>query len=213
MRQQDTDPDIVEAITDILRNFQKTEEYDTYVPQGYSHDLQFCLNAQSHLGITNFLEGLLTYEWAVLQQQHYKKIGSRKTGRRWAVGLSTHLWKLVFHMWNHRNQVLHHKEELDCLSGLDIVKQAIRTEITCGLLDLDPIYYTYFNYTDTQITNMKSVDARNWLVLIRRAREAKGFQYNDNISNSAPLKKWIGLTVQKKAQQAYLALARTGYNH
>ena len=160
-----------------------------------------------------FRSDKLPVDWATLKQQHYIKIKSRKTGHRWAVGLSSQLWTIIFAMWDHRNQVLHQTGQIDALSGLGLVKQAIRTEIQRGLLTLDPLYHTYFTYTDSQITNLKSVDARNWLVLIRRAKEAKGFIYYDTIAKSAPLKKWIGLTVPKKAQQNYLALARTGYNH
>ena len=213
MRRHDTDPEIMDAIIDILRNFQKRDDFDSYVPQGYSPDVQLCLNAQSHLGITNWLEGYLTYDWAAIQHNYYRSIGSRKTGRRWAVGLSTQLWKMVFYMWDYRNKVLHEKGQVEKLSGLDIVKRAITTELQRGMLTLDPIYYTYFTYTDAQIKKMKSVEARNWLVLIRRAREAKGFKYNDSIAKSIPLKKWIGLTTQKKAKQQYMTLARTGYNH
>ena len=212
-RLQDTDPNISEAIIDILRNFQKRQDYDMYVPQGYSLEIQECLNAQSHLGITNMFEGLLTYDWAKIQQNHYTKIHSRKTGQKWAAGLSTQLWKIIYHMWDHRNHILHHKDTLDTLSGLDIVKAAIKEEVRKGPLTLDPIYNTYFHYTHTQIQKMKSVDARNWLTLIRRAREAKGFVYTDTISQSRPLKKWIGLTYRKKAKQTYLALAHTGYRH
>ena len=109
--------------------------------------------------------------------------------------------------------VLHHQQTLHNLSGLDVVKKAICAEVQRGLLTLDPLYHSYFTLTDAQITKMTSVDARNWLVLIRRAREVKGFTYTDSISNSAPLKKWIGLTVQKKARQGYLAFAQTGNNH
>ena len=203
----------MEAILSILRRFQTRDNYNTYVPQDYPLDIQRCLNGQSHLGIVNMLEGYLTYDWAIIQQQYYTHIRSRKTGHRWAVGLSTHLWKLVFHMWEHRNHVLHQKDTINTLSGLDIVKAAIREELKQGLLTLDPLYYTYFTLTDTHINKMTSVDARNWTVLIRRARESKGFTYTDQISQSQSLKKWIGLTTQKKARQTYLALARTGYNH
>ena len=212
MRAQDTDPEIQTAIVEILRSFQKREDYDSYVPKGYNPSLQRCLNAQSHIGITNMLEGMLTYDWADEQQKYYTSIRSRKTGHRWAVGLSTRLWEIVYTMWEHRNHILHKEKELESLSGMEIVTAAIKTELQRGLLTLDPLYYSYFKIKTTDIAKMKSVEARNWLVLIRRAREAKGFKYNDKIAESKALQKWIGLTIQKKAKQTYLRLVRTGYN-
>ena len=212
MNQQKTDPNIRRAILDILRSYQKRKDYDSYVPTGFSTSLQQCLNAQSHIGITNMLEGMLTYDWAEEQQKYYSSIRSRKTGHRWAIGLSVQLWNIIHAMWENRNNVLHQNQVIESLSGLDIVKQAIRAELQKGLSTLDPLYYSYFNFSSTDIAKMKSVDARNWLVLIRRAREAKGFCYYDKISQSQPLQKWIGLTIPKKANKTYLRLIRTGYN-
>ena len=213
LRKQDTDPQIQEALLDILRSFQKREKFDSYVPNGFPDPIQRCLYAQSHIGITNFLEGMLTYDWADVQQQYYTSIQSRKTGQRWAVGLSSQLWNLIYFMWDHRNHILHKNQEIDSLSGFGVVKAAIILELQRGLSTLDPLYYSYFTYSSQDIANMKSADARNWLVLIRRAREAKGFIYHDKISQSKPLKKWIGLTIPKKAATTYLRLARTGYNN
>ena len=116
-------------------------------------------------------------------------------------------------MWDHRNHILHKNQEIDSLSGFGVVKAAIILELQRGLSTLDPLYYSYFTYSSQDIANMKSADARNWLVLIRRAREAKGFIYHDKISQSKSLKKWIGLTIPKKAAKTYLRLARTGYNN
>ena len=99
------------------------------------------------------------------------------------------------------NQLLHNTEMINSLSGLDIVKAAIKTKLSKGLQGLDPIYAPYFQYSHQDIDKMKSVPARDWLLLIRRVRMLKRIQYNDTISNSKPLQKWIGLTVTKKAYQ------------
>ena len=198
MQRQDTEPHIQDAILDILRLFQKRDDFDTYVPSGYPDPIQCCLNAQSHIGITNMLEGLLTYDWAAEQQKYYSSIRSRKTGQRWTVGLSAQLWNIIYFMLDNRNNILHHNNTIDSLSGLDIVKDSIQTELQRGLATLDPLYYSYFTYSLQDIADMKSADARNWLVLIRRAREAKGFIYHDKISQSQSLKKWIGLTIPKR---------------
>ena len=213
MHRQDTDPLIQHALLQILQTFQKRQDFNTYVPTGYPDSLQRCLNAQSHIGITNMLEGMLTYDWALEQQKYYNANKSRKTGHRWAVGLSAQLWNIIYYMWDHRNNILHNNKELASLSGMDVVKDAIQIKLQRGLATLDPLYYSYFTYKPQDIANMKSDDARNWLVLIRRTQEAKGFIYNNQISQSKPLQKWIGLTIPKKAKMTYLRLAYTGYNN
>ena len=209
LRQRKTEPALAHALIHILYRFPRRQDYNTYTPQDFPPTVQLCLNAQSHLGWSAFLEGILTTDWAAVQQSYYTSIGSRRTGHRWAVGLSTQIWKIVFSMWDHRNKTLHAKEACDSLSGLDIVKTSILSELQKGLDHLDPIYSSYFSISPSSISTMKSVDARNWLLLIRRARMAQGDIYTDTISTSPALQKWIGL--HKTAQTVHMKYSRTGY--
>ena len=210
MRSQKTDPRIIGAIYHILKYLPQRDDYQVYVPLEQDPLIQRCLNAQSHLGWQQFLEGIISTDWAATQQAHLDSIGSRKTGHRWAVGLSTQLWRLVFLMWDHRNKILHETEAANKIYGLDIVKTAIVQELQQGPDTLDNIYSPYFQLTLTSVKTMTSADARNWLTLIRRAREIQGYQYNDHISRTPALGKWIGLL--KSAKQAHLRFSRTGYN-
>ena len=118
MRSVHTHPRITRALYHVLRRFGSRPDFDTYVPDDYEDPIQLCLNAQTHLGWTGFLEGFLTYDWAATQHNYFEAQGSRKTGRRWAIGLSTQVWHLVFTMWQHRNECLHEADNLDRLSGL-----------------------------------------------------------------------------------------------
>ena len=109
MKAQYMDPRLLQAINHIIQRFPKKDDYNTYVLLENEELIQRCLNAQSHLGWMNFFEGLLTTDWAVIQQ-HFTALKSQKTGNWWAVVLSTQLWKLVFSMQDHHNQVLHKTE-------------------------------------------------------------------------------------------------------
>ena len=159
MTQNQTDPDIQALIYFSLRQFNKDGDFDRYIdptlPMG---DLQDCAKAQSQIGWTGFLEGLLTPRWAQLQQVHYQQIGSRRTGTRWAIGLSKQLWKLIFSMWDHRNSVLFSKGKVDELSGIVAVHEAIVLEQRLGLGRLDPAFLPYLKLPSASFSKMKSID-------------------------------------------------------
>ena len=210
LKVNDTDPGLTSSICKFLRRLPQITHLHTYTPSASNPQIQKCLNAQTHLGWIQFMEGIFTTDWSATQHSYLQSIQSRRTGHRWAVGLSTQLWRLTFSMWDHRNQVLHNTTASDSLQGLDVVKTAILQELSLGLDTLDTIYTSYFSISSSSVQTMKSVDARNWLTLIRRAREASGYLYNDRISASKALQKWIGL--KKPTLSANSRFSRTGYN-
>lgn len=70
------------------------------------------------------LEGW-SFEWALLQQEHYKSIKSRRTGTKWASGFIRRVWLIAWEMWSHRNGVLHQLEsgvtqDMECHCTRDI---------------------------------------------------------------------------------------------
>ena len=188
MTSTSTDPEIQAAIYFALRQFNKEGNYETYVdPSLPIGELRDCVIAQSKIGWTGFLEGLISPKWAKVQQLYFRQIGSRRTGLRWATGLSKELWKLVFSMWDHRNSVLFAKGKVDELSGLSIVREAIVFEQRLGLGQLDPVFLPYIKLPAASFSKMKSIDLRRWLSLIRQAREEKGYQYADELAISPSL--------------------------
>ena len=217
MRSAHTHPRITRAVYHVLRRFGSRPDFDTYVPTEYEEPIQLCLNAQSHLGWTGFLEGFLTYDWAATQHNYLEAQGSRKTGRRWAIGLSTQVWRLVFTMWQHRNNCLHEADNLDRLSGLEHVNVAIQQECTLGLGNLDPIYLPYLRRPSHSLLKLSSTKKRQWLALVRRARESKGHPYIDSISTTISLRRWIGLPVQRASgsedYESIPTFSRTGYRN
>ena len=221
MTNSQTDPRIQAAIYFALRQYNKEGDYETYIdptlPQG---DLRDCVQAQSKIGWTGFLEGLLSPQWAVLQDAYFKQMGSRRTGMRWATGLSRELWKFVFSMWDHRNSVLFAKGKVDELSGISVVREAIVLEQRLGIGQLDPIFLPYLKLPTASFSKMKSIDLRRWLSLIRQAREDTGYQYADELATSPALRDWVGLskiqrqphhTMNSPQQHRILRFDKTGY--
>ena len=214
MRQQKTDPELQHGLYKALKAFGTKENFDRYAPTGYPSKVQECLNAQTHLGWTGFLEGLLTTDWAVCQQEYFQRIGSKRTGHRWAVGLSKQIWKLVFEMWQHRNHCLHNSGADNILRGIDIVDTAIQFECSLGLGSLDQIYSTYFDSPHT-LLQQTSRKKRQWLSLIRRGRESQNYKYDDEIAINDSLRKWIGLPPSRRKKRHSTStsheISRTGY--
>ena len=215
MTQQRTDPELQHGLYKAIKAFGTKQHYDRYIPTGYPIAIQQCLNAQSHLGWTSFVEGFITTDWAVCQHKHYRAINSRRTGNRWAIGLSKQIWSLVFDMWHHRNHCLHHSGADTLLKGIDHVNDAIQQECNIGIGHLDSIYSSYFGSHTTLLKN-PSLKKRQWLSLIRRARESQHYKYNDEIATNDSLRKWIGLAPfkQKKRQSSSLPrqFSRIGYH-
>ena len=209
----------------VLRNFIKSENFESYIPPGLSEDIHTCFKAQSEIGWTGFLEGILSVKWATTQDDFYKSIGSRRSGQRWATDLSKQLWKMIFSMWDHRNAVLFESGKIDEMSGIQKVKRAIARERRIGLGNLDRGFIPYFQISTQTFQSMKPIGLRRWFSMIRQAREDRGYVYSDEFVTSFPLRDWVGLSVlpqhlvqhqekeQQRRQQALLRQIRTGYRH
>jgi len=85
------------------------------------------LREQNVIGWNHFYEGWLSKGWISAQQAHYVKIKSMKTGGRWAVALIKKLWDMAWDMWEHRNEVLHERENLVTKSmGIHLSRRVTR---------------------------------------------------------------------------------------
>ena len=54
--------------------------------------------------------GFLCSDWVKLQTTHFEQIGSRRCAKKWAAQLAGKLIDIVFKMWNHKNKILHKKD-------------------------------------------------------------------------------------------------------
>jgi len=73
---------------------------------------QELLQDQQKVGWRRFFEGWLVCSWAEKQQRYYTLLRSGKTGRRWAGAIVVKLWNIAWDMWEHRNGILHERENL-----------------------------------------------------------------------------------------------------
>jgi hypothetical protein len=70
------------------------------------------------------IEGWISFEWAATQEEYYKFLGSRRTGRRWVIALIKKLWQIA---WEHRNNVLHEQENDVLQKESEQLNRRIRT--------------------------------------------------------------------------------------
>ena len=130
--ERQTHHDISHAITDLLFRWRFDLPPSTFYPPGVRSAVQ----AQSQIGIRGLLEGLLSTEWASLQQRAYEDAGSRRSGHQWAALLVSHLWSLGMSLWDFRNDIMHSPDSLHARADNDEVNNFIRSAYESGTADL-----------------------------------------------------------------------------
>ena len=78
----------------------------------YTSNISLATEQQNDIGWQAMAKGWTTEEWAIIQQEYYKLICSRKTGKRWLVEIIKKLWLIAWDMWEHRNSILHNTENV-----------------------------------------------------------------------------------------------------
>ena len=106
MASVDTDPNLQHLLLSHLRSWR-----DTTTNQSVSSlELQSLLDNQAAIGWDRCLEGWLSNQWASTQQCYYNILKSRRTGQRWVISIIKKLCDTAWDLWQHCNEILHHKE-------------------------------------------------------------------------------------------------------
>ena len=97
-----------------------------------SPSLRPAFRSQMLIGCQGLLEGRLSTHWAVLQQQHFHRIGSRRSSRLWASRLIQQLILIGFYMWEHRNSVRHSDDNVNYRERSRQVNERIHSQFDMG---------------------------------------------------------------------------------
>jgi hypothetical protein len=89
-----------------LRSWQ-SEEGVSYVPP---RELEEMIREQHRIGWNRLFEGWFSMLWAENQQHFYQITKSNHDGKRWICALIKKFWDTAWDLWEHRNGVLHDKE-------------------------------------------------------------------------------------------------------
>jgi hypothetical protein len=85
MKRSRTAENIIRAICSGLESWAREQPMNT---TNFSQPLQSAITQQPRIGWQNLLEGCPANKWSVLQAEHYLRIRSRRSSRRWiAAGL------------------------------------------------------------------------------------------------------------------------------
>ncbi len=106
MDEMDTDPDISMAILHSLKTWHSNTNIGYEVP----FFLQDATDEQTIIGWNLFLEQWIAIEWEMIQQAYYNLIKSWRMGKRWLISIIKKLCQAAWDLWDHRNKVLHEKE-------------------------------------------------------------------------------------------------------
>ena len=97
-------------------------------------------NNQIRLGWEALLYGFISSSLLHNQHEYYKSQGSRKSGTRWGIRLTSKLWNIIFQIWMNRNNSLHETEFIEQVSGTDQLNTAIILEHAIGIQHLPHVY-------------------------------------------------------------------------
>jgi hypothetical protein len=103
-----TDPLLTKIIISQLTSWQTGSEQEIF--PGLPSHYQMTLLHQDRQGWNNFFMGLPSTGWFELQQQHYHRTASLKSGRRWLTSIIRKQWKVAWDIWDYCNSVVHDKD-------------------------------------------------------------------------------------------------------
>lgn len=168
----DTDPELTEVIMECVRARGLLSIAE--VCEGLPGRFQQLGRSQDIIGWQRMLEGMVSVEFARLQEMHMRVIGSRWSVQRWMSGFITRLLEITHRQWIYRNLLVH-----DTVSGmlLTLKKEELRREIETqqelgdeGLLEEDK-FLAEVNLECLETTSGEH--QTYWLLAIRAARKAK----------------------------------------
>jgi len=94
-------------VTDLISGLQQWYE-DDHSPR---QPLPQWQQEQHDIGWESVFDGWVSLQWRSEQDQYWSQICSRKLSKWWTLELIKKLWDIVWDMWEHQNEVLHHDPE------------------------------------------------------------------------------------------------------
>jgi hypothetical protein len=108
LRIQSTQPELSTAIIQSLNGWRNNSQAG-HVSE--DSEILAATEAQHKSGWKNFFEGRPNFHWAKLQSQYFNvALKSRQSGKRWMTELIKKLWGVAWDLWEHRNGILHKKD-------------------------------------------------------------------------------------------------------
>ena len=136
-----------------------------------SPEFTSAIEEQDSIGWWNFLLGRVSTKFATLQEAYYISLGSDRGGRTWLSALIRESADISFHMWEHRNNILHNTMTPRDQAILETLRQQIKDEFAKGLSTLLQSDQHWLQ-DKPRLLEMDLPDTRKWLLTLTLARQA-----------------------------------------
>ena len=138
---------------------------------------------QEDIGWWNMMLGLHSNKWQIIQQAHYKRIGSKRSAKRWTSLVIRKLWEIAWDMWQHRCRVAHDTVEVS-LGLSNNLDQTIKEESRQGVPPNCPAHYRkhFSRRTVQSVLRKPMLDKQRWLHLASSLRRQLNAQQSEGRS-------------------------------
>ena len=133
LHDNNTHPDITHTIISRLRSWRNSSEPETFT--GISLTVQSLVTKQDAIGWEAAFRGCWSKGWAKAQERYFLSTNSKRTGERWLAALINKLWLVAWDMWEHRNGILHDREQGQLAQSY---RRQIQQEYSKGFRGLPP---------------------------------------------------------------------------
>lgn len=194
----DTEPQLRNFLVAGIRSWMENPDRGI-IPVNLSRDFLPTASKQNNIGWYSTILGFIHKDIIRYQHTYYNQLQSKRTGTAWAKHVITKLWNMTYQMWAERNRLLHNTSTIDEFRGLESLELSIKIELNRGLRSLPrSIYSHHFRLDPNTIQDLSTETKKEWLLLIRSAREAHMDAPVDEFSHNDILREWIGLDPIKR---------------
>jgi hypothetical protein len=139
-------------------------------------DLRLVSQHQAEIWWNNFVLGRWSVKWGEAQQRHYDRIGSKRTGKRWATAILHKLAMIWWDLWEFRNGILQAPTGPLADAKHTFFNSLIGEDFTRGTDGIDKHYYYLFEGNNT-LDNLQAADIitkQQWLQMLLSTRQGYG---------------------------------------
>ena len=168
LAEENTYPPLMVAIASRLQSWHQGLPLEPYQ---HERAVRNAIAEQDLIGWWNFSLGRVSVKFAAIQNKHYESMGLRRTGAVWARKLITELNKILWQMWEHRNNVLHKTMTPQKEQQLANIREQVREQFALGKIGLSKRDHHYLDpEKKTWALQLGLEDATRWLSSVTYSR-------------------------------------------
>jgi hypothetical protein len=139
LEQHETHPGVTHLLLARLNAWRN--HHETGFPIPLIPALQTAYLDQQEIGWFNFLQGRISTYWVTIQSDYYLLLDSQRSSTTWARKLISKSWDITWHMWLHRNHILHEMPNAETEKHTRKLNRKIMTEFRTNVDGLSPPHH------------------------------------------------------------------------